>query len=124
MTCTRLEVFEETSGSKRNIGRSIYGVDLPMGMSFERTNGDIELAAAQDERRKDAHAQAVLDHGHNRIVIPGRQFLAHCQSRVAKQRRNLVVATAFQQNKLLVGQIGKRDNLRRGKQRACWHYRH
>ena len=74
-----------------------------MRMSLERAHGNIELAAAQDERRKNAHAQAVLDHGHNRIVIPGRQLRAHRQARAAKQRRNLVVATAFQQNKLLVG---------------------
>lgn len=60
MTCTRLEVFKESSGGKRNIGRSIYGVDLPMGMPLERTHGNIELTAAQDERRKNAHAQAIL----------------------------------------------------------------
>lgn len=122
MTCTRLEVFEETGGSKRNIGRSIYGVDLPMGMPLERTHGDIEQAAAQDERGKNAHAQAVLDHSHNRIVIPGRQLRAHRQARAAEQRRNLVVATAFQQNKLLVGQIGKGNDLRGGKRGVRWHH--
>ena len=61
MTCTRLEVFKESSGGKRNVSRAIYRIDLPMGMPFERAHGDIELAAPQDERRKNAHAQAVLD---------------------------------------------------------------
>ena len=73
MTCTRLEVFEETSRRKRNVSGAAYGVDLPMGMPFERTHGNIELAAAQDERGKNAHAQAVLDHSHNRIIIPAYQ---------------------------------------------------
>lgn len=95
MVCTRLEVFEETGGGKRNIGRSIYGVDLPMGMSLERTHGNIELTTAQDERGKNAHTQAVLNHGHNRIVIPGRQLGAHRQSRPTEQRRNLVIGAAF-----------------------------
>lgn len=95
MTRTRLEVFEETGGSKRNIGRSIYGVDLPMGMPLEWAHGNIELAAAQDERGKNAHAQAVLDHSHNRIVIPGRQLRAHRQARAAKQRRNLIIGASF-----------------------------
>ncbi len=72
MTRTRLEIFKESSGGKRNVSRAIYRVDLPMGMSLERTHGDIELTAAQDERRKNTHAQTVLDHGHNRIIIPGR----------------------------------------------------
>ena len=77
MTCTRLEVFKESSGGKRNVGRAIYRIDLPMGMPLERTHGNIELTAAQDERRKNAHAQAILHHSHNRIVIPGRQLRAH-----------------------------------------------
>ena len=89
MTCTRLEVFEETSRRKRNVSGAAYGVDLPMGMPFERTHGNIELAAAQDERGKNAHAQAVLDHSHNRIIIPGRQLRAHRQARAAEQRRDL-----------------------------------
>lgn len=50
MTCTRLEVFKESSGRERNIGRSIYGVDLAMGMPLEWAHGNIELTAAQDER--------------------------------------------------------------------------
>ena len=61
MTRTRLEVFEETGGGKRNIGRSIYRIDLPMRMSLKRTHGNIELTATQDERGKNAHAKAVLD---------------------------------------------------------------
>lgn len=124
MTCTRLEVFKESSGGKRNVGRAIYRIDLPMGMPLERTHGNIELTAAQDERRKNAHAQAILHHSHNRIVIPGRQLGAHRQPRPTKQRRNLIIGAAFQQNKLLVGQIGKRDDLFSGKQRVCRHYRH
>ena len=59
MTRTRLEIFKESSGGKRNVSRAIYRVDLPMGMSLERTHGDIELTAAQDERRKNTHAQTV-----------------------------------------------------------------
>ena len=124
MTRTRLEVFEETGGGKRNIGRSIYRIDLPMRMSLERTHGNIELTATQDERGKNANAQAVLDHSHNRIVIPSRQLRAHRQARAAKQRRNLVVATAFQQDKLLVGQIGKGNDLRGGKRGVRWHHGH
>ena len=95
MTCTRLEVFKESSSGKRNVGRSIYGVDLPMRMSLEWAHGNIELTAAQDERGKNAHAQAVLNHGHNRIVIPGRQLGAHRQPRPTEQRRNLVIGTSF-----------------------------
>lgn len=95
MACTRLEVFKESSGGKRNVSRAIYRIDLPMGMSLERTHGNIELTAAQDERGKNAHAQAVLDHGHNRIVIPGRQLGAHRQSRPTEQRRNLIIGAAF-----------------------------
>ena len=56
-----LEIFEETSRRERNVGGAVYGVDLPMRMSLERAHGNIELAAAQDERGKNAHAQAVLD---------------------------------------------------------------
>lgn len=74
MTCTRLEVFKESSSGKRNVSRAIYRIDLPMGMSLEWSHGNIELTAAQDERGKNAHAQAVLDHSHNRIVIPSLQF--------------------------------------------------
>ena len=74
MACARLEVFEKTGGGKRNIGRAIYRIDLPMGMSLEWSHGNIELTATQDKCRKNAHAQTVLDHSHNRIVIPGRQF--------------------------------------------------
>ena len=120
MTCTRLEVFKESSGGKRNVSRAIYRIDLPMGMSLEWSHGNIELTAAQDERGKNAHAQAVLDHSHNRIVIPSRQLRTHRQARAAKQRRNLVVATAFQQNKLLVCQIGKGNDLRGGKRGVRW----
>ena len=69
-----LEIFKETSRRKRNVSRAIYRIDLPMRMSLEWAHGNIELSATQDERRKNAHTQAVLDHSHNRIVIPGRQF--------------------------------------------------
>ena len=95
MTCTRLEVFEETGGGKRNIGRSIYGVDLAMGMPLEWAHSNIELTTAQDERGKNAHAQAVLDHSHNRIVIPSRQLGSHRQPRPTEQRRNLNIGAAF-----------------------------
>ena len=79
MTRTRLEVFKESSRRKRNVSGAVYGVDLPTRMSLERAHGNIELTAAQDESRKNAHAQTVLDHGHNRIIIPGRQLRANRQ---------------------------------------------
>ena len=93
-----LELQDQGANNVNLVTATHYAHLLPAAIAAARARGlviPIVYNTSGYERGKNAHAQAVLDHSHNRIVIPGRQLGAHRQSRPTEQRRNLVIGAAF-----------------------------